>query len=483
MGKLFLSRHRLYDMVVLLLVTAIALYGAWLYRNFAQDDAFITYRYARNIAEGHGFVYNFNEPLLGTTTPLYTLILAALARLSGQEVRLLSHWLGIISLWGAAILLYDLGRNRERRTAAAAALIFISNPLLITAIGMETFFLLALMLLALKTYQLERFNLTGVLLGLVILTRYELAIFAAILGLHYWLKQQRLPWWLISAAGVVTLWLVYAWLTFGHVIPRSAVAKLVEDQGFSFAMGVLLWWWTYVMQSAWYYLFIPLLLLGSYSAVRNRSHEPAYGLVLIWSAVYFAVAAFIAGTFVWYYGPLIPGLAILLAWGVDQVARMVGKLSNSIRGAPYQETWQPAILAVLALGLILLQLSSWGKGFVYYQDQVVDVRYVNYRQVADWLNRHTTADRQVSLAVSEIGVLGYYTDNLKIVDLYGLVTPGLIPWLRSDRAELLEEAIRLYAPDYLLIDAIEMKTLLQHRSDYEPIEEFDNGTYILYVKQ
>ena len=62
-------------------------------------------------------------------------------------------------------------------------------------------------------------------------------------------------------------------------------------------------------------------------------------------------------------------------------------------------------------------------------------------------------------------------------------TPGLIPWLRSDRAELLEQAIKIYGPDYLLIDAVEMKALLQHRSDYEPIEEFDNGTYILYVRQ
>ena len=38
------------------------------------DDAFITYRYARNISNGLGFVYNYGEKVLGTTTPLFTLL-------------------------------------------------------------------------------------------------------------------------------------------------------------------------------------------------------------------------------------------------------------------------------------------------------------------------------------------------------------------------------------------------------------------------
>lgn len=41
------------------------------------DDAFITFRYSRNIIEGAGFVYNPGVQTLGTTTPLYTLLMAA----------------------------------------------------------------------------------------------------------------------------------------------------------------------------------------------------------------------------------------------------------------------------------------------------------------------------------------------------------------------------------------------------------------------
>ena len=40
------------------------------------DDAFITYRYAANLARGNGLVYNAGERVLGTTTPGYAILLA-----------------------------------------------------------------------------------------------------------------------------------------------------------------------------------------------------------------------------------------------------------------------------------------------------------------------------------------------------------------------------------------------------------------------
>src|SRR5437879_8677865 len=39
------------------------------------DDAYITFRYARNLAEGLGLVYNPGEWVLGTTAPLWAMLL------------------------------------------------------------------------------------------------------------------------------------------------------------------------------------------------------------------------------------------------------------------------------------------------------------------------------------------------------------------------------------------------------------------------
>src|SRR6185369_504182 len=52
---------------------------------FTTDDAFITYRYGRNIASGLGFVFNAGEHVQGTSSPLYTMWLAALGAIFGTS--------------------------------------------------------------------------------------------------------------------------------------------------------------------------------------------------------------------------------------------------------------------------------------------------------------------------------------------------------------------------------------------------------------
>ena len=42
------------------------------------DDAMISMRYARNLAEGHGLVFNAGEYVQGFSNPLMTLLMAAL---------------------------------------------------------------------------------------------------------------------------------------------------------------------------------------------------------------------------------------------------------------------------------------------------------------------------------------------------------------------------------------------------------------------
>ena len=60
------------------------------------DDAPITYRYAENLAAGHGFVYNIGERILGTSTPLYTLLLAGL-RVLGFSAQLASNAVNLLA--------------------------------------------------------------------------------------------------------------------------------------------------------------------------------------------------------------------------------------------------------------------------------------------------------------------------------------------------------------------------------------------------
>jgi len=76
------------------------------------DDAFITFRYARNIVHGLGFVYNAGERVLGTTTPLYTLLMAALAFITRNEnYPVLALLANALADAASTFLIYHLGRR------------------------------------------------------------------------------------------------------------------------------------------------------------------------------------------------------------------------------------------------------------------------------------------------------------------------------------------------------------------------------------
>jgi hypothetical protein len=70
------------------------------------DDAFITYRYAANLSQGHGLVYNHGEHVLGTTSPGYAGLLGStVAILNGLVDNFLNlNFISAVSLSNAIIV-------------------------------------------------------------------------------------------------------------------------------------------------------------------------------------------------------------------------------------------------------------------------------------------------------------------------------------------------------------------------------------------
>src|SRR5512141_947816 len=102
-----LARRRL---PVFLLAAYVLIASGLLYsqfRNAGYDDPFITYRYAQNLAEGHGFVYNLGQRTLSTTTPLFTILLALLSFLP-VDMPTQAIVIGCVSLALGGVLLWDL---------------------------------------------------------------------------------------------------------------------------------------------------------------------------------------------------------------------------------------------------------------------------------------------------------------------------------------------------------------------------------------
>src|ERR1700692_4517572 len=84
------------------------------------DDAYITFRYARNLAEGLGLVYNPGEWVLGTPTPLWAILLAGGYRLGGTDLPWLANAVSALCDAGSAALLVQFGLRMGWRPAGAA---------------------------------------------------------------------------------------------------------------------------------------------------------------------------------------------------------------------------------------------------------------------------------------------------------------------------------------------------------------------------
>ena len=62
---------------------------------FMTDDAFITFRYVRNLLEGHGLVFNPGERVEGYSNFLWALELAAIWKLFGLAPEAVAQWLSV----------------------------------------------------------------------------------------------------------------------------------------------------------------------------------------------------------------------------------------------------------------------------------------------------------------------------------------------------------------------------------------------------
>jgi arabinofuranosyltransferase len=122
----------------------------WVLRGFVTDDAWISVRYAENLADGEGFVWNPGGPRAeGFSNPLLVGI-EALAHSLGWSASAAARGIGVLSGAACVVLAFVLGRHVVGRTAAAAGALITacSAPFAAWAVGGLETLLVALVLTA-----------------------------------------------------------------------------------------------------------------------------------------------------------------------------------------------------------------------------------------------------------------------------------------------------------------------------------------------
>jgi Gpi18-like mannosyltransferase len=437
--------------VIFIVLTTIALRGLLLYySNFTADDSFITFRYAENLASGKGFVYNQGERVLGTTTPLYTLILALVVKL-GLPAVLLARLINIGADCISGTLIFLLLKRFNSGTAALAAFSFVVFPrVMVWSIsGMETSLYMLFIAASLFFYYREKYDPASLFLGLAFLTRVDGAVLGIAMMIHFIIIHRKFPARLVLGAFAVVLpWLVFSFWYFGSPLPNSVLGKR--------ALYSATEWETPQWKIFWEFLFLkvkigwPLLLLALTGGFRILTKFKPYAIIVIWTVLYFLFFFFgQTKMHIWYYVPFYLGYLILVAFGAEAVFE---KTKTIIAKSSVVTSYKTNILSRITMVLISAVLVF--AVLVYYQQLRRTVKLVAIEQVAlegiqkemgFWLRDNTLPTDTV--CAEDIGYLGYYSGRY-ILDQDGLVSPQAIPFNRKkDRLGLLKE----YRPAYFLI--------------------------------
>lgn len=242
------------------------------------DDAMISMRYAHNLAEGHGLVWNpGGERVEGFSNPLWVLIMA-LAHLiaipyphTSLAIKLLALLLMAANLFAVRKLASLFTQNAFFQLLAVffAAFYFPLNNWAL--LGMEVSLIVLLVNLALiNAIQNLQNNQTSrlpyLLLGLATLVRVDAAVIllALCLGLMFADRQRlrfHLQWTAISLALFIGGQTLFRLFYFGELVPTTAVLKLSGISSILRASLGLRAFLDFVVLSNWVLFLLPFAIL------------------------------------------------------------------------------------------------------------------------------------------------------------------------------------------------------------------------------
>jgi hypothetical protein len=432
--------------------------------GYAEEDAFITFRFARNLSQGLGFTYNPGERVYGTTTPLFTLIMTPGIAIFKNPLP--PAW--VLDLLAALGTLYFTGRALKRSGLSRAQRFF---PLFLLAISpklwfldtlaMETPFVLLFMALSWAAFKEERWPLAGIALGLLLWVRVDTLLWLLVLGLAILLRGWRAGLLVAGIAAMIYLpWLIFAWIYFGTPIPLTITAK----------------YWAYNVRGTGYRInFIepplsmllariqPLIDVLRWSAplnVRTPFHANSESLAffsvaltgwgvlralrrrqLLWIAVFTILeiarlSIFKLTIFNRYFVAILWPICILLGY-------LLGTFWDHLTGSRVRRALRYAIPGLL----VVLALNEAPGAFQNFRD-VQRYRYEDsLESLGLWIREHTPTD--VTVQLEPLGYIGYYSERV-ILDEVGLVTPRVIK-LKKQGITLPIPMIYILEPDIVVI--------------------------------
>ncbi|MEM7480596.1 MAG: hypothetical protein AAF481_05440 [Acidobacteriota bacterium] len=441
--------------------------------GFPLDDTWIHLTFAENLAAGFGLSYNPGEPVAGSTSPLWTALLALLTLLPGHPVlwpTVAAIFFHLASLSATVRLAHRHGVGQVAAWVAGALVALTSWMAWSALSGMEICLFTFLSVAGMARHARERLEpdlppLAFAVLALAAMARPEgfllllLAAFDRSFELPTSDSSARLRWpggpilggLLPALVALAPALLALRWVG-GQALPTTFGAKVEPDHWLPS---------TAYLDTVFGILFRPqpamtvLALVGTallFERVAGRRHP---GLLpgLWWIALPLAYSVLSAsgrplvGNFGRYFFPLFPVAAVLAVLAGERLAKRVGPALHLGRLAI-------PLRALLAALLLIPTLGALAQGAGRFAQNVANVRDGDLT-LAAWVRAEVHPD--AVLAVQDIGAFGFFTPN-RLVDLAGIATPEVQRAVRSARGPAdpigragMESFLERQRPDLLLV--------------------------------
>lgn len=425
------------------------------------DDSFIFFRYAENLAAGHGLSWNIGgSPVEGFSSPLWVLLLAAARALGFDTVataKALGIGMGLGAMLAGGLVAFSIGRNKVAAAVGAAALLLLKPLQYWAPSGMETGLYAFLLVLAVLTLTRGPSWLGGLALGLVGIARPEgPAVVVVALAILWRLEpgRGRRPFSTTAAIslGIVAAYSAFRGVYFGDFLPNTYYAKTGGTLALRLMNG-----WAYVapVWPFWGSVVIVFMLLAA-SGRLARDGRLAAALSILIATLIAGIALLGGGDWMWNYRLLVPVLVLLVA----AAAGMAGALLERAPGSLVIS----AVVAFVVFGvpgcLRLASAGIVGPGEVLAGARGARLPHV---EIQEGTMTQTSLDvgrflREVAppgalIAVNHAGAVPYYS-GLRTLDMTGLNDRHIAHEVGGGLHEKFDEDYVLRCrPDYIVLNS------------------------------
>jgi len=458
------------EVVALVAVVLIAWAVQTFFLNYTVDDAFISFRYSRNLAQGFGLVFNPGERVEGYTNFLWTL-LCSVPFLLGIDVLWFSKVvLALLSAGAITVFVLFLRRQQPRPVwwpvYAAGLVLGLNTSFTLYAVnGIETmlFSLLLLLSLLLSSREFEQGGwLSAIPWALLFFTRPDGALFFGLAWLArlVWGRRDRsfVIWtaaFAVPALALVAFRLAY----FGHLFPNTYYVKGAGSLSYRVSgWGVRYFRDIFRVPANWFYMLAPVL-----AGLFTWKRLSRFGrLMLVLPYIYLGYVLYIGGDVNFpHFRFLLHVLPVMaLAGFLPLVAVPAGKESRS--------ALKLTALVLITGVMVVLQLghtrSVWKSmneapeqpKFRYGSLVPLATHISIYPEIADSLRRVVAPAQTV--VMQDVGAIPYYS-GVNTIDIIGLVngdlahyfySRGYSDYLRGRLPESVVQEVDAFARDYVI---------------------------------